>query len=141
LTYESVCISLIEMNVILVIVETQNIHENKNMTWNLQKNLAIVDDMSDLKRLIIWSIHMNIHIVDLYVVNFKLNLKWHNKFCICIWTLLDEGTKFLIFTSLNSLVDLYFQKNRFELGMYEISCYLDVTPNTCCWIEILMQNR
>jgi hypothetical protein len=68
------------MNVILVIVDIQDIHENKNMTWNLWKLLAIVDDMSDPKLLIIWSIHMNTHIVPLYVVNFKLNPKWHNKF-------------------------------------------------------------
>jgi hypothetical protein len=32
LTYEIVCISLIEMNVILVVVDIQDIHENKNMT-------------------------------------------------------------------------------------------------------------
>jgi hypothetical protein len=29
---EIVCISLIEMNVILVVVDIQNIHENKSMT-------------------------------------------------------------------------------------------------------------
>jgi hypothetical protein len=62
-------------------------------------------------------------------------------FYICIWTLLNEGTNFLIFTSLHSLVDLYFQRTRFELGMYEISCYLDVRPNTYCWIEIFMQGN
>jgi hypothetical protein len=32
LTDETVCISLIEMDVILVVVDIQNIHENKNMT-------------------------------------------------------------------------------------------------------------
>jgi hypothetical protein len=32
LTNEIVCILLIEMNVILVIVDIQDIHENKNMT-------------------------------------------------------------------------------------------------------------
>ncbi len=32
LTNEIVCILLIKMNVILVIVDIQNIHENKNMT-------------------------------------------------------------------------------------------------------------
>jgi hypothetical protein len=68
------------MNVILVIVDIQNIHENKSMTWNLQKLLAIVYYLFDHKWLIIWSIHMNIHIVPLYVVTFKLNPKWHNKF-------------------------------------------------------------
>jgi hypothetical protein len=77
---EIVCISLIEMNVILVVVDIQNIHENKSMTWNFQKLLAIVDDFSNHKWLIIWSIHMNTHIVPLYVVSFKLNMKWHNKF-------------------------------------------------------------
>jgi hypothetical protein len=76
----NVCISLIEMNVILVIVDIQNIHENKNMTLNLRKLLTIVDDLFDLKWLIIWNIHMNIHIVPLYVVSFKLNPNWHNKF-------------------------------------------------------------
>jgi hypothetical protein len=52
-------------------------------------------------------------------------------FFIYIWTLIDEGTRFLIFTSLHSLVDLYFQRTKFKLGMYEVSCYLDVKPNTC----------
>jgi hypothetical protein len=80
LTNEIVCILLIKMNVILVIVDIQNIHENKNMTWNLRKLLTIVDDLSDPKWLIIWSIHMNTHIILLYVVNFKLNPKWHNKY-------------------------------------------------------------
>jgi hypothetical protein len=37
------------MNVILVIVDIQDIHEDKNMTWNLQKLLAIVDDLSNPK--------------------------------------------------------------------------------------------
>jgi hypothetical protein len=77
---EIVCILLIKMNVILVVVDIQDIHENKNMTWNLQKLLAFVDDLSNPKWLIIWSIHMNIHIVFIYVVSFKLNPKWHNKF-------------------------------------------------------------
>jgi hypothetical protein len=36
--------------------------------------------MSDHKWLIIWGVHMNIHIVPFYVVSFKLNPKWHNKF-------------------------------------------------------------
>ncbi len=45
----------------------------------------------------------------------------------------------MIFTSLLSLVAFYFQRIRFELGMYEISCYLDVRPNTCS-IEVLMQS-
>jgi len=50
LTDEIVYISLIEMNVILVIVDIQNIHENKSMTWNFfQKLLAIIDDFSDHK--------------------------------------------------------------------------------------------
>ncbi len=80
LTYEIVCISFSEMNVILVIVDIQNIHENKSMIWNLQKLLAIVNDLFDHKWLIIWNIHMNTHIVPLYVVTFKLNPKWHNKF-------------------------------------------------------------
>jgi hypothetical protein len=62
-------------------------------------------------------------------------------FYICIWTLLDEGTRFLIFTWLHSLVDLYFQRTRFELGMYEISCYLHVKCNTYYWIEIPMQSK
>jgi hypothetical protein len=68
------------MNVILVVVDIQDIHENKSMTWNLQKLLTIVDDLFDPKRLIIWNIYMNIHIVPLYVVSFKLNPKSHNKF-------------------------------------------------------------
>jgi hypothetical protein len=71
--HETICISLIEMNVILVIVDIQDIHKNKNMTWNLQKMLVIVNDMFDPKWLIILSIHMNTHIVPLYVVSFKLN--------------------------------------------------------------------
>jgi hypothetical protein len=59
------------MNGILVVVDIQDIHESKSTTWNLQKNLAIVDDLFDHKWLIIWNIHMNTHIVPLYVVNFK----------------------------------------------------------------------
>ncbi|CAK9227198.1 unnamed protein product [Sphagnum troendelagicum] len=39
-----------------------------------------VDDLSDPKRLIIWSTHMNTHILPLYVVSFKLSPKWHSKF-------------------------------------------------------------
>jgi hypothetical protein len=62
------------MNVILVVVNIQDIHESKSMTWNLQKNLAIVDDLSDHKWLIIWNTYMNTHIVPLYVVNFKFLL-------------------------------------------------------------------
>jgi len=77
---ETIYISFIEMNVIMVIVDIQDIHENESMTWNLQKLLAIVDDQSNPKWLIIWSTHMNTHIVPLYVVSFKLNLQWHNKF-------------------------------------------------------------
>jgi hypothetical protein len=80
LTNETICILLIEMNVNLVIVHILDIHENKIMTWNLQKLLAIVDDLSNLKWLIISNIHMNTHILPLYVVSFKLNPKWHNKF-------------------------------------------------------------
>jgi hypothetical protein len=68
------------MNVILVVVDIQYIHENKNMTWNLQKMLTIVDETSNPKWLIIWGTHMNIHIVPLYVISFKLYPKWHNKF-------------------------------------------------------------
>jgi hypothetical protein len=68
------------MNVILVIVDIQNIHENKNMIWNLWKLLVIIGDLYDPKWLIIRSTHMNTHIVPLYVVSFKLNPKWHNKF-------------------------------------------------------------
>ncbi len=71
LTDETICISLFEMNLILVVVDIQDIHENKSMTWNLQKILAIVDDLSDHKWLIMWNTHMNTHIVPLYVVNFK----------------------------------------------------------------------
>jgi hypothetical protein len=63
------------MNVILVIVDIQDIHENKSMTWNLQKLLAIINDFSNPKWIIIWSIDMNTHIVPFYVVNFKLNHK------------------------------------------------------------------
>jgi hypothetical protein len=59
------------MNGILVVVDIQDIHESKNMTWNLQKILAIVDDLFDHKWLIIWNTHTNTHIVPLYVVNFK----------------------------------------------------------------------
>ncbi len=61
-------------------------------------------------------------------------------FYICTWTFFYEGIGFLIFTSLHNLEDIYFQRTRFELGMYEISCYLDVKPITYCWIEILMQS-
>jgi hypothetical protein len=73
---EIICILFIEMNVILVIID----HENKNMTWNLRKLLAIVNDLFDLKWLIIWSTYVHTHIVPFYVVSFKLNPKWHNKF-------------------------------------------------------------
>ncbi|CAK9877113.1 unnamed protein product [Sphagnum jensenii] len=38
-----------------------------------------VDDLSDPKRLIIWSTHMNTHILPLYVVSFKLSPKWHKE--------------------------------------------------------------
>jgi hypothetical protein len=119
LTDETVCILLIKMNVILVVVDIQDIHENKSMTWNLQKMLTIVVDLFDHKWLIIWSLHMNTHIVPLYMVSFKLKRRWHNKFMhLYIFTFLDEGTKFLIFTSLHSLVDLYFQRTKFKLRMY-----------------------
>jgi hypothetical protein len=49
LTDEIVCILDFEMNVILIIFDIQNIHENKSMTQNLGKLLTIVNDMSDPK--------------------------------------------------------------------------------------------
>ncbi|XP_024365368.1 inactive poly [ADP-ribose] polymerase RCD1 [Physcomitrium patens] len=36
-----------------------------------------VDDINSPKRLIVWSTHMNTHILPLYVVSFKLPPKWH----------------------------------------------------------------
>jgi hypothetical protein len=105
------------------------------------KFAKIVSNMSDPKWVIIWTTHMNTRIVPFYVVSFKLNPKWHNKFLHLYMDIFYEGTRFFIFTSLHSLVDLYFQTSRFKLGMYEMSCYLDVKLSTCCWIEILMQNH
>jgi hypothetical protein len=81
-----------------------------------------VDDLSDPKRLIIWSTHMNTHILPLYVVSFKLSPKWHSKFLHLYMTVLDEGTSFLIFPSPYNLVVIYFHGTVLELGMYEISC-------------------
>jgi hypothetical protein len=40
------------------------------------------DDLSAPKRLIVWSTHMNTHILPLYAVSFKLSPKWHGKFWI-----------------------------------------------------------
>jgi len=104
-----------------------------------KKMLAIIDDMFDPKRLIIWSIHVNTHIVPFMWLVSSWTLNDTISFCICIWTFLNEGTSFLIFTSLHSLVDFYFQRTRSKIGMYEISRYLDVKPNTYCWNEIFMQ--
>jgi hypothetical protein len=36
-----------------------------------------VDDLFAPKRLIVWSTHMNTHILPLYAVSFKLSPKWH----------------------------------------------------------------
>jgi hypothetical protein len=69
--------------------------------------------MFDPKLLMMWNTHMNIHIVPFMwlVSNWTLNDTIN---CyICIWTLLDDGTSFLILTSLHSLVDFYFQRTRF----------------------------
>lgn len=38
-----------------------------------------VDDLLAPKRLIVWSTHMNTHILPLYVVSFKLPPRWHRK--------------------------------------------------------------
>lgn len=38
-----------------------------------------VDDLHAPKRLIVWSTHMNTHILPLYVVSFKLPPRWHRK--------------------------------------------------------------
>jgi hypothetical protein len=81
-----------------------------------------VDDLSDPKRLIIWSTHMNTHILPLYVVSFKLSPKWHSKFLHLYMTVLDEGTSFLNFPSSYSLVVVYIHGTVLELRMYEISC-------------------
>jgi hypothetical protein len=40
------------------------------------------DDLFAPKRLIVWSTHMNTHILPLYAVSFKLSPKWHGKFWI-----------------------------------------------------------
>jgi hypothetical protein len=37
-----------------------------------------VDDLFAPKRLIVWSTHMNTHILPLYAVSFKLSPKWHD---------------------------------------------------------------
>ncbi|CAM6067386.1 unnamed protein product [Sphagnum tenellum] len=37
------------------------------------------DDLSAPKRLIVWSTHMNTHILPLYAVSFKLSPKWHEE--------------------------------------------------------------
>ncbi|CAM6025272.1 unnamed protein product [Sphagnum balticum] len=42
------------------------------------------DDLSAPKRLIVWSTHMNTHILPLYVVRFKLSLKWHGPTSPCV---------------------------------------------------------
>lgn len=39
-----------------------------------------VDDLLAPKRLIVWSTHMNTHILPLYVVSFKLPPRWHRKY-------------------------------------------------------------
>lgn len=39
-----------------------------------------VDDLVSPKRLIVWSTHMNTHILPLYVVSFKLPPLWHSKY-------------------------------------------------------------
>lgn len=38
-----------------------------------------VDDLLSPKRLIVWSTHMNTHILPVYVVSFKLPCRWHGK--------------------------------------------------------------
>lgn len=39
-----------------------------------------VDDLVSPRRLIVWSTHMNTHILPLYVVSFRLPPSWHRKF-------------------------------------------------------------
>lgn len=39
-----------------------------------------VDDLVSPRRLIVWSTHMNTHILPLYVVSFRLPPRWHRKF-------------------------------------------------------------
>jgi hypothetical protein len=82
------------------------------------------DDLFAPKRLIVWSTHMNTHILPLYVVRFKLSPKWHGM--LLHWLVFSFFRLFLVWL-------IFFSKDSvFRVGIWKSCSVSDVEPSSSC---------
>jgi len=82
------------------------------------------DDLLAPKRLIVWSTHMNTHILPLYVVRFKLSPKWHGM--LLHWLVFSFFHLFLVWL-------MFFSKDSvFRVGMWKSCSISDIEPSSSC---------
>ncbi len=82
------------------------------------------DDLFAPKQLIVWSTHMNTHILPLYVVRFKLSPKWHSMLLHWLdFSFFHLCLVWLIFFSKDSV---------FRVGMRKSCSVSDIEPSSSC---------